>query len=112
MAYVLGIDICTGSSKAVAVDEGGEIRATEQVGHEISRPRPGWAEHDPATWWSEVSSLSRLVVELLGASPAAMCVSGMGPCLAPATADGARAASKQRSTPRRAMWLCRESWSF
>jgi xylulokinase len=88
VAYVLGIDIGTGSSKAVAVDERGEIRATEQVAHEISRPRPGWAEHDPATWWSEVSSLSRRVVERVGESPAAVCVSGMGPCLAPATADG------------------------
>ncbi len=88
MAYALGIDIGTGSSKAVAVDEGGEILATEVVAHEISRPRPGWAEHDPATWWSEVGSLSRSVIELVGAAPVAVCVSGMGPCLAPATADG------------------------
>ena len=88
MAYVLGIDIGTGSSKAVAVDEGGDILATEQVAHEISRPRPGWAEHDPATWWSEVASLSRAVVEQAGGSPLAVCLSGMGPCLAPATEDG------------------------
>ncbi len=88
MAYALGIDIGTGSSKAVAVDEGGEILATEVVAHEISRPRPGWAEHDPATWWSEVASLSRRVVAGVGASPDTLCVSGMGPCLAPATADG------------------------
>jgi xylulokinase len=88
MAYVLGIDIGTGSSKAVAVDEGGEIRATEQVAHQISRPRVGWAEHDPATWWSEAASLSRRIVAALGESPAAVCVSGMGPCLAPATAVG------------------------
>ena len=76
MAYVLGIDIGTGSSKAVAVDEAGEIRATEVVAHEISRPHSGWAEHDPATWWSEVSSLSRRVVEQVDGSPAAVCVSG------------------------------------
>ncbi|MBA3687538.1 MAG: FGGY-family carbohydrate kinase [Chloroflexi bacterium] len=88
MSYVLGIDIGTASSKAVAVDESGEIRATEQVSHEISRPRIGWAEHHPATWWSEMASLSRRVVTQLGESPAAVCVSGMGPCLAPATAAG------------------------
>ena len=88
MAYLLGIDIGTGSSKAIAVDEGGEIRATEQIAHQISRPQVGWAEHDPAIWWSEVASLSRQIVGQLGGSPAALCVSGMGPCLAPASAAG------------------------
>ena len=88
MAYLLGIDIGTGSSKAVAVDVGGEIRATEQLAHEISRPRAGWAEHDAATWWSEVASLSRRIAAAMGESPAAVCVSGMGPCLAPATTAG------------------------
>jgi len=88
MGYVLGIDIGTSSSKAVAVDEEGEIRATEQIAHEISRPRVGWAEQDAAVWWSEVASLSRKVVQELGSAPAATCVSGMGPCLAPATAAG------------------------
>ncbi|MEX0624928.1 MAG: FGGY family carbohydrate kinase [Chloroflexota bacterium] len=88
MAYVLGIDIGTSSSKAVAVDESGEIRATEQIAHEISRPRVQWAEHDPAVWWSEVALLSRQVVAAVGTSPAAVCVSGMGPCLAPMTAAG------------------------
>lgn len=88
MAYLLGIDIGTSSSKAVAVDEAGEMRATEQIAHEIDRPRIGWAEHDPTVWWDEVVSLSRKVVTDLGASPAAICISGMGPCLAPTTADG------------------------
>jgi xylulokinase len=88
MPYVLGIDIGTSSSKAVAVDEAGEILATEQVAHEISRPRVGWAEQDPAIWWSEVASLSSKVVHHLGGTPASTCVSGMGPCLAPATAAG------------------------
>jgi len=87
-AYVLGIDIGTSGSKAVAVDERGDIRTSAQIGHEISRPRVGWAEHDALTWWSEVASLSRKVIEELGARPVSVCVSGMGPCLAPATAAG------------------------
>jgi sugar (pentulose or hexulose) kinase len=89
MTYVLGIDIGTASSKAIAVDESGEVRATEQLSHEISRPRMGWTDHDPAVWWREVASLSRQIVAGVGESPAAVCVSGMGPCLAPATEAGA-----------------------
>lgn len=88
MPYVLGIDIGTSSTKAVGVEIDGSIRATAQRLHEISRPRPGRAEHDPATWWEEVASLSLEVVGELGGSPEAICVSGMGPCLAPADDDG------------------------
>lgn len=88
MTYVLGIDIGTSSSKAIAVDEGGGIVATGQVAHEVARPRVGWAEQDPSIWWTEVASLSREIVERVGASPVAVCVSGMGPCLAPATETG------------------------
>jgi xylulokinase len=89
MGYLLGIDIGTSSTKAVAVDAGGSIRATGQRQHEISRPRPGRAEHDPIVWWDEVASLSGELVRELGGAPEAVCVSGMGPCLAPADADGA-----------------------
>ena len=79
MAYVLGIDIGTSSSKAVAVDEDGEIRATEQVAHEISRPRPGWAEQDASIWWSRGSGPQPQGGPPARCPPAAVCVSGMGP---------------------------------
>jgi xylulokinase len=47
-------------------------------------PRPGWAEVDAeAMWWREVCDISaKLMAEVpAGASVAAMCVSGVGPCL-------------------------------
>jgi xylulokinase len=88
MGYLLGIDIGTSSSKAVAVDERGQIRDAEQVVHDIARPRVGWAEQDPSVWWSEAATLCRQVIAHLGSTPAAVCVSGMGPCLAPTTERG------------------------
>lgn len=88
LPYVLGLDIGTSGAKAIAVDEAGAVVASAQQAHDIARPRTGWAEHDARIWWSEVIALSRSIVGQLRTSPAAICVSGMGPCLAPTTSDG------------------------
>jgi xylulokinase len=88
MGYLLGIDIGTSSTKAVGVDADGSILTTAHRQHEISRPRPGRAEHDPMVWWDEVASLSTELVRKLGGVPDAVCVSGMGPCLAPTDVGG------------------------
>jgi xylulokinase len=90
VSYLLGIDIGTSGSKAVAVDHNGDVVATEYAGHSISRPQPGWAEQDASVWWNEVRVLSAGILRQLNtASIDAVCVSGMGPCLLPATAEGA-----------------------
>lgn len=80
---LLGVDIGTGSSKAVLVTPTGEIVATATTEHEMSLPRPGWAEMDAeSVWWSDVVTLCReLVNESNRHSIKAMCVSGVGPCL-------------------------------
>jgi xylulokinase len=84
---VLGLDIGTASSKAVLVDlEGRVIERAQQV-HELSLPRPGFAEHDAEeVWWGDVRHLtSRLVPER--GELRAVCVSGIGPCLLPCGTD-------------------------
>ena len=84
MDLLLGIDMGTGSTKGVLVDSAGVVVATATVAHTMSLPRPGWAEVDAeSTWWAEVCEIStRLTAEMpAGASLAAMCVSGVGPCL-------------------------------
>lgn len=88
IVHVIGIDIGTSASKGVAVGDDGAIEAIAQINHEISRPRAGWAEHEASTWWSAIVALCRQLGDRLAAHPAAICVSGMGPCLAPATSDG------------------------
>lgn len=88
---LLGIDIGTSSSKGVLVRPDGEIVATAARPHELSLPRPGWAEHDAeGVWWADAVAIAR---ELSSAAPehgriAGVSVSGIGPCLLPVDADG------------------------
>jgi xylulokinase len=84
----LGIDIGTSSSKGVLVDADGTVVARAEVEHATSSPHPGWVEHDAEdVWWSDFVTITR---ELLGEHepPDAVGVSGIGPVLLPADADG------------------------
>jgi len=48
----LGIDVGTGGSRAVLIEESGQIVAAATVEHEpFSSPQTGWAEQDPRDWW-------------------------------------------------------------
>lgn len=89
---VLGIDLGTGSSKGVLARPDGSIvaTATRPRPDSMSMPRPGWAEVDAeAVWWSDVASIAReLVAQAEGAPIAALCVSGVGPCLVLCDEDG------------------------
>ena len=85
---VLGIDIGTSSSKGVLVDgDRGRVVARAEVEHATSFPRPGWVEHDAeGVWWGDFAALT---CELLAhGTPDAVGVSGIGPVLLPADADG------------------------
>lgn len=84
MDVLLGIDIGTGSTKGVLVDTSGSVLATETIPHAMDLPRPGWVEVDAeAVWWHEVCAIANKLIAQLpaGASLAAACVSGVGPCL-------------------------------
>ena len=82
---VIGIDMGTGSSKAVATTAEGDIVATgtRPRPNSMQLPRPGWAEVDAEqVWWADVASLSReLLDQLEGHQVAGVCVSGVGPSL-------------------------------
>ncbi len=84
MDVLLGIDIGTGSTKGVLVDVSGNVLATEIIAHAMDLPRPGWVEVDAeAVWWHEVCTIATKLTAQRppGASLAAACVSGVGPCL-------------------------------
>jgi xylulokinase len=82
---LLGVDIGTGSSKAVLTTADGHIlaTATRPHPHSLSMPRPGWAEVDAdRVWWQDLVSLCRELATRAGEHRiAALCVSGVGPCL-------------------------------
>lgn len=89
---LLGIDLGTGSSKGVLATPDGHILATavRPRPHSMSMARPGWAEVDATrVWWEDVVSLCRELVTQVGtAEIAALCVSGVGPCLLLTDAGG------------------------
>src|SRR5260370_36280554 len=50
--YVLGIDIGTGGTRALIMDEKGKIVAAATEEHEpFASPKIGWAEQRPEDWW-------------------------------------------------------------
>jgi xylulokinase len=81
---VLGIDIGTSATKAVLARPDGTIIAQARREHELSLPRPGWAEHDAEhTWWADVLAVCAELAPLAGDGLLGMCVSGIGPCVVP-----------------------------
>jgi xylulokinase len=51
---LIGIDVGTTGTKAVLLDETGKRLAHFARGYAMSRPRPGYAEQDPADWMAAV----------------------------------------------------------
>ncbi|WP_067692187.1 FGGY-family carbohydrate kinase [Nocardia jejuensis] len=87
---LLGIDIGTSGSKGVLVDRRGLVELRVERPHRVSTPRPGWAEHDAETvWWADFVAIARELVAAADGEPIeALAVSGIGPCLLAADADG------------------------
>jgi xylulokinase len=90
MSLLLGVDIGTSSSKGVLATPDGTVVATAVREHSVSRPHPGWAEHDAReVWWEGFAAVTRELLPRAGDRPiAAIGVSGIGPCALPATAEG------------------------
>jgi xylulokinase len=50
--HVIGIDVGTGGTRAVVVDESGRVCASATEEHEpFASPQIGWAEQNPQDWW-------------------------------------------------------------
>lgn len=59
----LGIDIGTGGSRGIVIDESGAILASETVDHvPFASPHPGWAEQNPDDWWRASAAAIRAVL--------------------------------------------------
>ncbi|WP_102158494.1 FGGY-family carbohydrate kinase [Zhihengliuella halotolerans] len=82
---VIGLDIGTGSTKAVLTDAGGEILTTAVRHHAMSMPHPAWAEMDAERdWWGDAVACLRELATAgadLNCTIEAVCVSGLGPAV-------------------------------
>ncbi len=65
-SFFLGIDTSTTSSKALLIDERGEVIAVASSPHTLQTPKPLWSEQDPRQWWDAVSASIRSVLEKAG----------------------------------------------
>jgi len=64
--YFLGIDTSTTSSKALIMNEHGEVMAVALSPHTLQTPKPLWSEQDPREWWEAVGASIRSVLETAG----------------------------------------------
>ncbi len=59
----LGIDVGTGGSRAVLINEHGQTLASETVEHiPFASPQLGWAEQDPNDWWRASAAAVRSIL--------------------------------------------------
>ncbi len=60
----LGIDVSTTGSKALLIDEKGQVVSSATTPHPISTPQALWSEQDPLDWWkSSVVSIRKALSE-------------------------------------------------
>lgn len=88
---LLGVDLGTSSCTGMLARPDGEVIATAERPHELSLPRPGWAEHDAEeVWWKGFKEVCAELLQEAGSGDevAAVCTSGIGPCFLAAGEGG------------------------
>jgi xylulokinase len=75
--YFLGIDTSTTSSKALLINERGELVAVASSPHTLQTPHPLWSEQNPLEWWEAVSASIKFVLEKAGVGGEAVSAVGL-----------------------------------
>src|SRR5687767_2178062 len=73
--YVLGIDIGTGSIKAVSISIKGKAISSLQIFYTTSHPQPGYSEQDPDFIFSCFLQIINQSIEKTGYAPAGISLS-------------------------------------
>jgi gluconokinase len=86
--YFVGIDLGTGSTKAVAVNEAGKTIATAQSFYPTANPKPGYSEQNPnLIWQAFINCINKIVTNLSG-PPAAVSFSSAMHSIMPVNEQG------------------------
>ncbi len=65
MGIVLGLDVGTSGTKAIAMDASGKLLASALVTYPLHSPKPNWAEQDPGDWeQAAYSALAELATKI------------------------------------------------
>jgi xylulokinase len=76
-AKLLGIDVGTGGTRAVLIDEHGKVLASRTSEHvPFASPRTGWAEQDPHDWWRACGEAVRRLLTETNTDPSAIACVG------------------------------------
>jgi xylulokinase len=87
MTLLLGLDIGTTATKGLLLDSQRGVVASAERPMQLHSPHPGWAEEDPASWWTNACEIARELSSY--GLPVAVGVSGMVPCVVLTDDDGA-----------------------
>ncbi|WP_411273754.1 gluconokinase [Daejeonella sp.] len=88
MNYVLGIDIGTGSVKAVAVSFDSTVIGVSQYHYPTYSSQAGYSEQKPELIWEAFKSCIHDIVDKMQASPVAVCLSSAMHSLIPVDSRG------------------------
>jgi gluconokinase len=86
--YILGVDIGTGSTKAVAVDFTGDAMGMSQHYYPVKSPQPGYSEQDPELILQAFNSCITDMVTKTGYAPYAISFSSAMHSVIPVNRDG------------------------
>ncbi len=74
----MGIDVGTGGTRALLIDETGAVIASAIHEHEpFASPRTGWAEQDPHDWWKACQQAVRKLLRETDTPPAEIACVGL-----------------------------------
>jgi gluconokinase len=86
--YIIGIDIGTGSTKAVSIDLNGNILHVAQSSYPTFHPEPGYSEQKPEAIWAAFKECVYKSTKEIGFGPAALSLSSAMHSIIPVNADG------------------------
>ena len=69
MAAFIGIDTSTTSTKAIAIDESGEILGVSSSEYSYETPFPLWSEQEPHLWWTAAKASVQDCIKKAGIPP-------------------------------------------
>ncbi len=67
--YFLGIDVSTTATKALLIDQSGQVVAVASTEYPFETPRPLWSEQHPDLWWDGAQKSIRAVIQKSGVVP-------------------------------------------
>ncbi len=73
---LLGLDLGTGSVKALLLDPDGTVAGEGSVSYPVRSPEPGWAESRPEEWWDATGEAARKAAGTRGPEVTALGLSG------------------------------------